>query len=91
MSATEILILFEYELQVRHFTWTGISSISVSFEKGITYTNSNKIKWGNSLNVEPITLGEYQSEDSAKVVLEQILQSFANKRYVFEMPQSDEI
>lgn len=66
-------------------------TVCVSFEKGITYTNNNEIKWGNSLNVEPITLGKYQSNDSAKVVLEQILQSFANKRYVFEMPQSDEI
>lgn len=71
--------------------FTQNKTVCVSFEKGITYTNSNKIKWGNSLNVVGITLGQYNSEDAAKTVLEQILQSFANKRYVFEMPQSDEI
>lgn len=66
-------------------------TVCVPFEKGITYTNNNEIRWGNSLNVVGITLGQYNSEDAAKTVLEQILQSFVNKRYVFEMPQSDEI
>lgn len=64
----------------------------VPFEKGFTYVNNQQIEWGNNLAVDiNIILGRYESEDAAKTVLEQILQSFANKRYVFEMPQSDEI
>ena len=70
----------------------------VPFEKGLTYVNynynySNKIYWSETADgrVEGIFLGEYNFEKDAKIVLEQILQSFCNKRYVFEMPQFDEV
>lgn len=64
----------------------------VPFEKGFAYIADNRIKWGNNVAVNTcdITLGQYQSEDDAKTVLEDMLDAYNMQIYhIYTMPKYD--